>query len=158
MQPLVTYWSSPELFLKSKSTSCADTQCSHLPYFIILSAHDDLVGTKGHKLGGGSCGWAVVLGFFKKERNCLLFRKHYVIMGMFFYLGTGDSFKECVLAAHLSGVTRGSWGWPNSSLTPGWVTSEHSWKGTPSPMVLLHAILCPSSDSTELPVCIHRRA
>lgn len=51
MQPLVTYWSIPGLFLKSKSASCADTQRVHLAYFIMLSARHDLVGTTGNKLG-----------------------------------------------------------------------------------------------------------
>ena len=50
-QPLVIYWSIPGLFLKSKSASCAGTQCVHLAYFIMLSACHDLVGTEGNKLG-----------------------------------------------------------------------------------------------------------
>lgn len=139
MQPLVTYWSSPGLFLKSKSASCADTQCIHLPYFIMLSAQHDLVGTKGNKLGGGCCSWVVVLAFFFKIIFYLC--KYCFPVGVFFTLGSG----ECIVFTCLSCAARGSQDRPNSSLTPGWITSGQSWKEVLSLNALPHAIPRPST-------------
>lgn len=154
MQPLVTYWSSPELFLKSKSASCADTQCIHLPYFIMLSAHHDLVDTKGNKLGGGCCGWVVVLAFKKKEKKLSSILQILCHRGCVFYFGIGRVY---ILAAHLSDVAKESRGRLNSNLTPGWMSRDHSWKELPSLTVLLHVILCPSSWQHGIPNVYNRR-
>lgn len=82
-QPLVTYWSIPGLFLKSKSASCAGTQCVHLAYFIMLSARHDLVGTEGNKLGAVVVAdWSYLPLFLIILHLC----KYYFIV-MYFNLG-----------------------------------------------------------------------
>lgn len=119
----------------------------------MLSAHHDLVGTKGNKLGGGCCGWRLCLPFLKKI--CILSSILQILFhcGHVFYLEIGGVSKNIsYLATHLSDVA--GEGGADQTLTwlqAGWLVTIPG-KRYPAWLSCCVPSCVPALDSMESPI------